>query len=104
MQYYFNNLNATSFQRLINGILVARFGEDIRLTPLYGADGGRDGETASGNPYFKFEISVERPHPKDQFAPPRKGRYLFQVKHHRTVDISLSEARRVVVADFESEL
>ena len=44
MQYYFNNLDATSFQRLINGILVARFGEDIRLTPLYGADGGRDGK------------------------------------------------------------
>ena len=57
MQYYFNNLDATSFQRLINGILVARFGEDIQLTPLYGADGGRDGETAPGNPYFELEIT-----------------------------------------------
>jgi hypothetical protein len=104
MQYYFNNLDATSFQRLINGILVARFGEDIRLTPLYGADGGRDGETAPGNPYFELEITPERPRPNDQFVPPRQGRYLFQVKHHRTVDASLTEARRVVIGDFEREL
>jgi hypothetical protein len=104
MQYYFNNLNATSFQRLINSILVARFGEDIRLTPLYGADGGRDGETAPGNPYFDCEIRAETSFPKGQITPPRQGRYLFQVKHHRTVDARLSEARRVVIADFEREL
>lgn len=104
MQYYFNNLNATSVQRLINGILVARFGEDIRLTPLYGADGGRDAETAPSNPYFESEISADTSRPKSQTTRLRQGRYLFQVKHHRTVDASLSEARRAVIADFEREL
>jgi hypothetical protein len=46
IEYIFNNLDASTFQRLINSILVYRFGENVRLTPLFGSDGGRDGETA----------------------------------------------------------
>lgn len=36
--------------------------------------------------------------------PPRKGRYLFQVKHHRTSDRPSSEARQAVITDFRREL
>jgi hypothetical protein len=82
---------------------VARFGEQIRLTPLRGADGGRDGETAPGNPFFKFEVTTT-PTQKGIGAQIERGRYLFQVKHHRTVDTRLTDARNTVVADFRSEL
>jgi len=104
VEYYFNQLDPVKFQRLINAILVARFGEDARLTPLRGQDGGRDGETAPRNPYFEFQVSETMSMPQDIFQPPRKGRYLFQVKHHRTTDRRLSDARQAVVADFEKEL
>jgi hypothetical protein len=103
MEYYFNNLDATAFQRLVNTILVARLGEDARLTPLRGADGGRDAETAPGNPYFEYQVIPTSP-PSGLFAPLRKGRYLFQVKHHRTVDTRISDARKLVVSDFQNEL
>jgi hypothetical protein len=103
MEYYFNNLDATSFQRLINTILVARLGEDARLTPLRGADGGRDAETAPGNPFFEYQINPTST-VTSLFAPLRKGRYLFQVKHHRTTDIRISDARKLVVSDFQKEL
>lgn len=104
MEYYFNELDPTTFQRLINGILVALFGEDARLTPLHGADGGRDGETAPGNPYFEFQVGeVLKPMP-GVFSPPRPGSHLFQVKHHRTIDTQHSDARKAVIADFEKEL
>ncbi len=56
IEYYFNNLDHSTFQRLINSILIARFGEHARLTPLQGSDGGRDGETAPYNPYFEFQV------------------------------------------------
>lgn len=104
MEYYFNQLDPVKFQRLINAILVARFGEDARLTPLRGPDGGRDGETAAGNPYFEFQVGKTVPVPQDIFQPPREGRYLFQVKHHRTTDRRLSDVRQAVIADFEKEL
>ena len=55
MEYYFDQLDPIKFQRLINAILIARFGEAVRLTPLRGQDGGKDGETAPGNPYFEFQ-------------------------------------------------
>lgn len=103
MEYYFNNLDATAFQRLVNTILVARLGEDARLTPLRGADGGRDAETAPGNPYFEYQVTAVSP-PTGLFAPLRKGRYLFQVKHHRTTDTRISDARKLVVSDFQNEL
>lgn len=102
MEYYFNNLDPTSFQRLVNGILVARYGENVRLTPLRGADGGRDAETAPGNPYFEYQVVSQQ---RQSFrTEPRAGRYLFQVKHHRTLDVRLSDARASVIADFEREL
>lgn len=104
MEYYFNQLDHVKFQRLINTILVARFGEDARLTPLRGPDGGRDGETAPGNRYFEFQVGDTISVPQSVFQPPRKGRYLFQVKHHRTTDGRLSDSRQAVIADFEREL
>ncbi len=104
IEYYFNNLDPNTFQRLISAILVARFGEGVRLTPRFGSDGGRDGETAPSNPYFEFQVNDVNPPPKGIFSPPQKGRYLFQVKHHRTIDTRLSDARSTVVADFEKEL
>lgn len=104
MEYYFNELDPVKFQRLVNTILVERFGEDARLTPLRGQDGGSDGGTAPGNPCFEFQVSEARTTPQGIFQPPRKGRYLFQVKHHRTIDKKLSEARQVVLADFAAEL
>jgi hypothetical protein len=102
MEYYFNNLNPTSFQRLINGVLVARYGEDARLTPLRGSDGGRDAETAPGNPFFEYQVKPAEP--QASRTPIRPGRYLFQVKHHRTLDVRPSDARASVVSDFEREL
>lgn len=104
MEYYFNQLDPVKFQRLINAVLVARFGEDARLTPLRGRDGGRDGETAPGSPYYGFQVNEIPPIPQSIFQPPRKGRYLFQVKHHRTTDRRLSDVRQEVIADFAREL
>jgi len=104
VEYYFNELDPVKFQRLINTVLVARFGEDARLTPLRGKDGGRDGETAPMNPYFDFQVSDTRSMSQDIYQPPRRGRYLFQVKYHRTTDKRLSEARQAVLADFAREL
>jgi hypothetical protein len=104
VEYYFDQLDPVKFQRLINTILVARFGEDARLTPLRGQDGGRDGETASGNPYFEFQVTETTSMPQGIFQPPRRGRYLFQVKHHRTTDTRLVDARQAVVTDFVREL
>ena len=57
MQYDLNQLgNPNRFQRLVNAILTARFGEDARLTPLMGIDGGSDGETAPYNPNMEFKF------------------------------------------------
>jgi hypothetical protein len=104
LEYYFNELDPSAFQRLINAILLARFGENLRLTPLRGTDGGRDGETAPSNPYFEFQVSDVNPPTRSLFAPPEKGRYLFQVKFHRTVNGRMSDHRGVVISDFEREL
>jgi len=104
IQYYFNNIDAHTFQRLINAILIARFGEFVRLTPLFGPDGGKDGETAAFNPYMEFEVENEKKATGGLFSPPQKGRYLFQVKHHRTVDTRPINARKAVISDFEREL
>lgn len=103
MEYYFDNLDPTKFQRLANAILVARFGEDIRLTPLRGRDGGRDGETAPLNPFCEFNYSGGHKS-LGSMREPRQGRYLFQMKHHRMVDANSSEVRRKVIADFRREL
>ena len=48
MEYDFNQLDPVKFQRLINCILVDLYGEAVRLTPLRGPDGGRNGETTTG--------------------------------------------------------
>jgi NACHT domain len=102
IQYYFDNLDPTTFQRLINVLLTARYGESVRLLPLRGADGGRDAETAP-TPTL-FEVIAEKPQFLTSGSPLKPGRYLFQVKHHRTTDRPGSEVRSAVVSDFEKEL
>src|SRR6266851_4792645 len=102
VQYYFDNLDPTTFQRLINALLTARFGEAVRLLPLRGADGGRDAETAPVPTLF--EVIVGKPQLFSAGTPLEAGRYLFQVKHHRTTDHPGSQVRSVVVSDFEKEL
>jgi len=104
MEYYLTEMPPMRFQRLVNTILLNRFGEDARLTPLRGADGGRDGETAPGNPFVEYLVVPAGHTPTHIFSPPRAGRHLFQVKHHSTIDISITETRRRVVADFRNEL
>lgn len=104
VEYYFNNLDHATFQRLINSILIARFGEHARLTPLHGSDGGRDGETAPYNPYFEFQVHEVQVPQVGIILPPQKGRYLFQVKYHLTINTRLSDARRTVLSEFEEEL
>ena len=104
VEYYFNNLDHTTFQRLINCILIARFGEHARLTPLHGSDGGRDGETAPYNPNFEFQVQTVQVPQAGMIYPPQKGRYLFQVKYHLTINTRLSDARRIVLSEFEEEL
>ena len=106
MQYDFNQLgDPKRFQRLVNAILTARFGEDARLTPLGGTDGGSDGETAPDNPNMVFNYEHAPAHSDDPLVePPRPGRYLFQVKYHRTGDQRLSDTRTSVVAEFRTAL
>ena len=106
MQYDLNQLSDPfEFQRLVNAILVARFGEDARLTPLRGADGGSDGETAQSNIHMEFDYNA----PPDEMAnplvePPRPGRYLFQAKYHRTGEHRPSDLRALVLREFKQEL
>lgn len=106
MQYDLNQLaDPKQFQRLVNAILVARFGEDARLTPLQGTDGGSDGETACANPYMEFHYSTPiAQSPNPLVEPPRPGRYLFQAKYHRTGEQRVSELRATVVREFRQAL
>lgn len=104
IKYYFNNLSSYEFQRLINTLLISEFGENVRLTPLQGKDGGRDGETAAGNPFFPAVAQIPLPATLRPGDVPQRGRYLFQVKHHGTSDARPQDIRNVVVADFKNEL
>ena len=93
------------FQRLVNTFLTERFGEDARLTPLRGSDGGSDGETAPNNPYIDFRCSSDSPSSNGPYGQTRRpGRYLFQVKYHRTGEQRLSDVRALIVREFENEL
>ena len=102
VQYYFDNLDAVGFQRLVNALLTSRFGEEIRLMPLRGTDGGRDAETPP--PIRAVEFVVD----KVTVFPPnlklRPGRHLFQAKHHRMADHTGAAVRGSVVNDFETEM
>ena len=63
-QYYFDELAPAAFQRLINSLLVKRYGEGVRLLPLKGADGGRDlPEAQVHDPLVQgvFDRCVEQP-------------------------------------------
>ena len=106
MEYDLNQIaDPKRFQRLLNAILIARFGEDARLTPLRGPDGGSDGETAPSNPYMEFRHTDTVPrHMNHPLMPPRPGRYLFQAKYHPTGDQRPSDLRSLVIREFEDEL
>lgn len=106
MKYYLDQLDPVKFQQLINAILIAKYGDDIRLTPLRGSDGGRDGETAPNNPFtpFIFDLSHHARGMGDENFPYRPGRFMFQVKHHDTSMGRISDLRSTVVSEFEDEL
>ncbi len=106
MQYDLSQLSDPKrFQRLVNAILTARFGEDARLTPLQGIDGGSDGETAVANPYMEFTSHISFTYSDSPLVErPRPGRYLFQVKYHRTGENRLSDIRSLVVREFKDAL
>jgi hypothetical protein len=108
MEYYFNELEPRSFQRLLNTIIVARLGEDARITPLVGRDKGRDAETADENPHIRFEVqsspSKNLMLALDGTGATRPGQYIFQAKFHRTSDSRISDLRSRVLAEFSTEL
>lgn len=106
MEYDLNQIaDPTKFQRLMNAILTARFGEDARLTPLRGPDGGSDGETAPDNPNMEFRPTTNRSAPSNPIvASPDPGRYIFQAKYHQTGAQRTSDLRSQVLREFESEL
>ena len=106
MQYDLNQIaDPKRFQRLVNAILTARFGEDARLTPIHGADGGSDGETAAANPFLEYRHQAPATPPSNPLIEaPRPGRYLFQAKYHRTGDQRLSDLRSIVVSEFKDAL
>ena len=92
-------------RKLVNAILSARFGEDARLTPIQGRDGGSDGETADANPNMEFVYDIEPTRSNNRLTePPRPGRYLFQAKYHRTGEHRLSDLRSVAVREFKQSL
>jgi len=105
MHYDLNQLgDPKRFQRLVNAILMARFGEDTRLTPLQGPDGGSDGETAAGNPYMEIRYDRTSLSTSPLVQPPRPGRYIFQAKYHRTGDHRIADLRTLVVREFKQSL
>lgn len=101
VQYYLDQLEPATFQKLINALLIARYGEGIRLLPLRGKDGGRDAETAIGSHFFGVNL---RDGDQQLDRTIRPGRYLFQVKHHRLSDRPPTTVRGAVVQDFSMEL
>ena len=106
MQYDLNQIaDPVRFQRLVNAFLVARFGENARLTPSRGPDAGSDGETASDNPHMEFRCTTPFASSSHSLLmPPRPGRYLFQTKYHPTGTHRLSDLRGRVVQEFATEL
>jgi len=104
VEYYFNELDPTTFQKLINAILIARYGEGVRLMPTRGKDGGQDAVIDPEGPHF-FELQLDAIPPKFiGQTPPREGRYIFQVKMHRTNDVTALELTKRVLSDFSQEL
>ncbi len=105
MEYDLKQLgDPKKFQRLVNAILTARFGEDARLTPIQGTDGGSDGETATDNPHMEFQYLAPSLSPDPLVAPPRPGRYLFQAKYHRTGEQRIADLRTLVIREFRDAL
>jgi hypothetical protein len=101
-QYYLDALEPAVFQRLVNALLVLRYGEGVRLLPLRGKDGGRDAETPPGSSYFSVSIPPSR-NGIDR-GPIKPGRYLFQAKHHRMTERPPATVRSEVLQEFSEEL
>ena len=107
MEYDLNQLaHGKRLQRLVNAILKARFGEDAQLTPLGGADDGSDGGAIVVDLKQDASRSYAQRHRfyNPLFEPPRAGRYLFQVKFHKTGEQRLSDLRTSVVREFKKAL
>ncbi len=101
-QYHFTELHPIAFQRLINALLVGKYGEGVRLLPLQGSDGGRDAETPEEGTLYTLDVPQ-----RDPSAPStgiKAGRYLFQVKYHKTTDRTGTATRAAVLQDFAQEL
>ena len=105
MEYELNQISdPIRFQRLMNAILTARFGEGVELTPLRGKDGGSDGEAVI------VDVGGRAPRGRGMlfhdplFEPPQPGRYLFQAKYHKTGEQRLSDLRTTVVSEFSKSL
>jgi hypothetical protein len=101
-QYYLDALEPAVFQRLVNALLVLRYGEGVRLLPLRGKDGGRDAETPPGSSYFTVSIPPSRDGIDP--GPIKPGRYLFQAKHHRMTERPATTVRSEVLQEFTEEL
>ncbi len=99
IEFHYNQLDPVGFQRLVNAILTARFGEPIRLFPLRGTDGGRDAELPEGG-VFELKSGPRLLRTTQKLSGPA----IFQVKHHRTLDGPLQASRATVVSDFGDEL
>jgi len=90
VEYYFDEIDPTRFQRLINTILVARFGEDVRLTPLRGRMVAETGKPHLGILTLSSKLGTKAGNCKGLFSPrgsddtsfrsniigPPKGNYL----------------------------
>jgi hypothetical protein len=100
-QYYLDALEPAVFQRLVNALLIGRYGEGIRLLPLRGKDGGRDAETAVGSSYFS--VTIPTVSGAINPGPIRPGRYLFQAKHHRMTERPPTTVRSEVLQEFNEE-
>lgn len=102
--YYLDQLSPHRFQELVSTLLIARFGECIRITPYRGSDGGRDAETPPMHQIYGY---VEEEGSVNQFSPfstPPPGRYLFQVKHQSTHSVDRTGNWKQVLTDFRAEV
>ena len=103
-QYYFDELDPVSFQRLVNAVLTARYGDLLRVTPIRGSDGGRDAEILAEHPMIGSLLTIDATKIDEKSEQKGSGMYLFQVKHHRLGDRRIADVRQAVVTDFENEI
>lgn len=100
MEYYLDSMDARRFQRLVNSIFVSRLGDGFEVTPLVGADGGKDGESDSERFTSVFDIK-SKSGKETVFT---TGRTILQVKHHTIEGVGSTAARNAVLSDLRGEL